>query len=98
MNSLRVPAAVRGYYGRDVHAIIVQQFPRRRMNGSVGWVSTSYRKRVSVSWARKLLREGVTHVALVPVDDPRRAPADFSLEEIIRGGSESVGGSCEFRR
>lgn len=86
MTQARPPAAVVQFYGDFGNALIVQEYPRRRYTGSRGWVSTSYRKLISVSWARKLRAEGVTHVALVPVNDPHRPPADFSLQEIIRGG------------
>lgn len=42
------------------------------------------RKRISPSWARKLKSEGVTAVALVPVSNPARRPADFQISELTR--------------
>lgn len=55
--------------------------------GLLGVSPYGMRKRISLTWAAKLRRQGVTHVALVPVSNPNRAPADFSLAEILAGQS-----------
>lgn len=71
--------AAAGRIAYDNAAIIVQDFHPAR-----GWQPCRMRKRISRSWARKLHREGVTAVAVVPVADPGRAPADFTVAELIR--------------
>lgn len=91
----QVPQIVRDYFGpdcttREGHPIIEQEFrlsnPDRALPdlgyGRRQWVTTGYRKRVSISWLRKLRAQGVTHVAL------RHGSrlADFSVAELIRGG------------
>lgn len=76
-NHLTTPPIVEKYYGGD-EAYIVQDFHPDR-----GWQSYHMRKRISPSWARKLHREGVTAVSLVPVSDPTRASADFQVAELI---------------
>ena len=45
-----------------------------------GWYATSYKKRVSRAWLRKLKSEGVTHVRL---SNGIRS-ADFSVDELLR--------------
>jgi hypothetical protein len=68
------------------HPIVVDEF-----RPSTGWKRQTFRKRVSVSWLRKLKAEGVTHVGLSmePVDRPsnyRGRVADFEVAAVIRGG------------
>jgi hypothetical protein len=59
--------------------IIVQEFVPGR-----GWQDTGWRKRASVSWLRKLRREGVTSVG---VYTPWGSVADFAVAELLRGTS-----------
>lgn len=93
----QVPAVVGRYFRRfgDLaeHPIVEQEYrsePRgiRTRQGLVtipaGWKTIgNYRKRISVAWATKLKREGVTRVAL----RCGGRLADFSVDEIIRGGT-----------
>lgn len=67
-------AAVRRYFGTGT-AIVAQEFTLDK-----GWVRCSFRKRVSVSWLRRLRSEGVTHVALAA----EGRVADFSVAELLR--------------
>lgn len=70
------PIGMLASYGGDGNPVIVEVFTPRE-----GWKRTSWRKRASVSWLRKLRRyDGVTHVA-VEFDGYRRA--DFSVAELV---------------
>lgn len=74
---LTTPPVVEQYFHDE--AFIVEDFHPDR-----GWQPYAMRKRISPSWARKLQGEGVTAVALVPVSNPNRQPADFVVKEILR--------------
>jgi hypothetical protein len=64
-------------YGGDGNPVIVQTFTPGK-----GWTRTSWRKRASRSWLRKLRRdEGITTVA-VEFDGGRRV-ADFRISELV---------------
>jgi hypothetical protein len=86
----QVPILVAAYFGGHYdggfaytrHPIITQEFHPGR-----GWVTTNYRKRVSVAWLRKLKAQGVTGVALTC--DGRRA--DFTITEILRASRKGTG-------
>lgn len=76
--SAKVPAAALKYFGdavRDfaLHPTVVSEF-----HPDKGWVRQSYNKRISRSWAAKLARQGVTHVAL----RSGMRQADFALSEL----------------
>lgn len=74
----QVPGLIADYFGeaaRDEHPVIAEQFTPGK-----GWKRSPIRKRVSVSWLRKIKREGVTSVAVTCAG--RRA--DFTIAEVIR--------------
>ena len=76
----RVPAVVADYFdgiGAGQYPVITQVF-----TPGVGWKRPGLRKRVTISWVRKLRAEGVTQVAL----SAGGRTADFGVAEIIRGG------------
>jgi hypothetical protein len=80
VSQAQVPRVVADYFGgmvdRGRHPVIVEAFIPGK-----GWRRhRSFRKRVSVSWARKLRAEGVTHVALAS----GARVADFRIEEVVR--------------
>jgi hypothetical protein len=89
MSQAQVPPAVAAYFGTDAygfplgegiaanrrHPIIVQHFTPEK-----GWKRHPIRKRVSVSWLRKLRAEGVTDVAL----SSGGRTADFRVAELLR--------------
>lgn len=87
----QVPALVREYFAdptppaaydgealraldRIEHPVVAQTFAPGR-----GWKTTSYRKRVSASWLRKLRAEGVTAVGL----RSGARLADFTIDEVL---------------
>lgn len=49
---------------REHQPVVRAQFPARRIDGSLGWASQTYCKRISRSWVRKLRAAGITHVQL----------------------------------
>jgi hypothetical protein len=72
----RVPPIVARYFGTRVeHPIVTAEF-----HPDTGWRTQSYRKRITVAWARKPHRAGATHIQLA--SGGRRA--DFSIREILR--------------
>jgi hypothetical protein len=91
----QVPAIVAAYFGaeavREQHPIVAGEFQAEPLTILTdrgprtirqGWHRQTYRKRISVAWARKLKRDGVTRVAL----RCGGRLADFGLDEIVRGG------------
>jgi hypothetical protein len=73
-HSIQPIPIIDAYFGSMEIPIIVAEFIPEH-----GWVRQSYRKRISLAWARRLRGEGVTHVTLACVG----READFSLDEII---------------
>lgn len=76
----QVPGFVAEYFGAKPegmteHPVIAQQYWP-----ALGWRRTAMRKRVSLSWLRKLKAQGVTAVQLACGG----YQADFSIDEIIR--------------
>jgi hypothetical protein len=67
---------VSDYFGDSDAPIITAEFRPGR-----GWVRTSFKKRVSRAWLRKLRAEGVTHVALTAREG---RTADFAVAELLR--------------
>lgn len=92
-----VPRLIEDYFRRWVpgyaetvdtrsHPLIVQTFVP-----GVGWRNYPGRKRVSLSWLRKLRQEeGVTVVAVRSDLAPSRV-ADFAINDVIREQSEKTG-------
>jgi hypothetical protein len=74
MTQAQIPPVVARYFGEGTHPIIVQEFLPGR-----GWRRTTYKKRVSAAWARKLKGSGITVIALS--GDGRTA--DFRVDEIL---------------
>lgn len=72
----QVPAVVAAYFGQQAaHPVITAAFHPGR-----GWISQrSFRKRVSLSWLRKLRAEGYVEVAL----SAGSRTADFRIAEIL---------------
>lgn len=66
---------IAAYFGPDAGPVIVaEEFT------AAGWTPRPrFRKRMTHSWARKLRREGVTHVAL----RAGARTADFALAELL---------------
>lgn len=84
----QVPALIAGYFaahhpGVSDHPVITQEFTPGR-----GWVRQGFRKRVSVSWLRKLKAEGVTSIQV----SAGGYSADFTVDEIIRHASRPLAG------
>ncbi len=77
-NHLQTIPAVAAYFGSAAQPIVAQEF-----HPTKGWQHQTYRKRISRSWARKLRRAGISHVAL----DLDGRLADFSTAELCRGRS-----------
>ncbi len=89
------PRAVADYFGRGAYTVVAQTFhPDRGWTTHVGptlypsgfpgrqlelW-GPQYRKRITVSWARKLRAAGITTVALLCGG----RLADFTITEILR--------------
>lgn len=90
MTQAQVPTVVADYCRKFVgpdyeHPVVVQVF-----KPGVGWRTTNYAKRVSVSWVRKLKTEGVTAVAVSPIPQRKRwdrsdRTIDFTVKEILKG-------------
>lgn len=75
MTQAQVPATAAKYFGANgEHPIIVQAFK------ASGWARYPFKKRISGAWARKMKKEGVTHVAL----KSGNRVADFRIEELTR--------------
>lgn len=74
----QVPGKIADYFGtaaRTEHPVIAEAFAP-----GTGWTRYPIRKRVSLSWLRKMRREGVTSVAIAC----QGRLADFTIAEIIR--------------
>lgn len=74
----QVPGLVADYFGdsaRDEHPVITQAFTPGK-----GWVRYPIRKRVSVSWLRKLQGESVTAVQI----ECGGRKADFEIAQVVR--------------
>lgn len=87
----QVPALVAEYFGCGTlppyaeHPLIGQVF-----RPEVGWRRYTFRKRVSLTWLRKLRAQGATSVAI----DYHGRRADFTIAEIIRYANRPLfGGS-----
>ena len=65
-------------YGDVGNPVIVAEFVPGK-----GWERQTYRKCASASWLRKLQAAGVTHVSVHFDHAGKRAPADFSIREIL---------------
>jgi hypothetical protein len=79
----RVPDILVDYFGvaalfddANNHPVIAQSYTPGR-----GWKNLGFRKRVSISWLRKMRKAGATHVAI----RLGNRVADFSISEILRG-------------
>jgi hypothetical protein len=74
------PLKLKNYGDAVANPIIVETF-----RTGEGWSKTGYKKRASVSWLRKLRREGIEEVSLDTSAGrfPHRN-ADFRIEEILR--------------
>jgi hypothetical protein len=74
----QVPGFIRDYFGSEAvradHPAIVQCF-----TPGVGWTRHPIRKRVSLTWLRKLAREGVTDVSV----RCGARTADFTIREVV---------------
>lgn len=81
MTQAQVPALIADYFGGTFygnphrHPIIVQAFGPDR-----GWKKYPTRKRVSITWLRKMRADGYTGIAVTC--DGRTA--DFTVAEVIR--------------
>lgn len=68
-------ARIADYFGAP-RVIVAQEF-----TPATGWVGRPrFRKTMTMSWARKLRADGVTHVALAA----GRRRADFTIAELLR--------------
>jgi hypothetical protein len=81
IHQAQVPARIAEYFGCGTlpgaaeHPVIGQIF-----RPEVGWRRYTFRKRVSLSWLRKLRAQGVTSVAI----DYHGRRADFTIDEVVR--------------
>lgn len=92
----QVPQVVRDHFGAERsygHGGTCAVYVAQAFKPGEGWKRYPFNKRISVSWARKMRREGYVAVALTdtprPLDVSLRAMrvADFTLNEIVRGGT-----------
>lgn len=72
------PPSVQKYFGGK--AYITEDF-----HPDGGWRAYPPGIRMSPSMVHRLRKEGIESVALVPVSDPDRDPADFQMEKLIEG-------------
>lgn len=75
MSAIQPIEKVSAYFGGQEIPTITAEF-----RPGTGWVTMTYRKRVSRAWVRKLRARGVSHVALSL--DGRTA--EFSTDELLR--------------
>lgn len=76
----KVPPAALSYFGKEVMGASMHPVVHAEFHPNAGWKRQSYNKRISRSWALKLRKQGVTHVAL----KSGTRQADFAIEELTR--------------